>query len=120
MGYDHISFPADLTQKDKELIVRQCENQKATSLQQVLGFAVAYDLCKKRMLRGQWFDHPETLVELILDFAVVIEGENETGFRHTPVTFANMEHAVEPGNIKRAMAGFVDAYVDCAIPAEDL
>lgn len=82
--YSHLSFPEDLTEKDKELIIRQCENQDATEDNEVLGFARAYLEAKEFALNNEELQSltPEKLQELILSFGKLAEeGKNKKGYR---------------------------------------
>ena len=115
-------FPQGLSPKDIELIQRQCENQHATSNEQILGFANAYLTAKT------FASNPESLATLtkestydfILELAALIEKRNDKGFRTTPVRFRSFKSALEPALVPRAMETYSMAYAEHALSPTDL
>ena len=112
---EKIDFPEGLTDKDIELIVLQCEHQKATNPEQILGFAVAYkeakDLAQDSVRLANLT--AEEVEEFVHRLAVLIEPEkNKNGFRTVPARFANGETALDPELVQRAMENFFPAYAE--------
>ena len=87
--YEGVIFPEALTNKDKELIIKQCENQNATSKEQVERFILAYQKAKNLAFNENWIKNlNENLVfELILELGALIEKRNVKGARSVEVTF---------------------------------
>lgn len=111
----HPVFPEGLTEKDKELINQQCQNQHATKPEQIEGFARAYAKAKAYAEKQEWPIFGEKAEALILEFAEMIEPRNKDGYRTTPVTFANMNRAVSPDVVPRAMTMFAEAYAEAEL-----
>lgn len=107
-----------LTEKDRDLIIKQCQNQGATSLEQVAGFALAYADAKEMAsheeltpaLAGS--ERYEALMEKILEWAKLVEPRNGKGYRLTPASFRNGRTALHPEIVPRAMWGFCMKYAD--------
>lgn len=128
--HQDIYFPESLTERDKELIVEQCENQVATSKEQIEGFIAAYSLAKfsvqtKQGYKGlynvlgySWSNFTKddqldkVFLEFIVELAEYIEPQNKKGYRKTPASFKNLSVAVEPQYIENAMQAFAEAYVE--------
>lgn len=112
---EEIIFPESLTERDIELINKQCEQQHATSKEQIEGFARAYAEAKE-------IAHDEERVEeitneemegLVLLWASEIESRNKKGFRTTPVYFEKSgQTGLDPGKIERAMETFIEIYTE--------
>lgn len=110
--YQNVSFPRELSEKDIELIIKQCELQHATETENLIGFAEAYLEAKEiatdperlATLDAKWVE------DLIFKWATKIEARNAKRYRTTPVTFANMSQGLEANLIPRAMEMFSDAY----------
>lgn len=107
-------YPDGLTEKDIQLINKQCELQSATSKEQIEGFARAYKEAKDLFLNGEILNEDE-IENTILHFAALIEKRNEKGYRSTPVTFADKSMALKPELIERAMKNFSLAYAERSI-----
>lgn len=107
-------YPEGLTEKDIKLINKQCELQKATSGEQVEGFAQAYKEAKNLVQDSDQFKAlgGEKMENIILRFAVLIEKRNEKGYRKIPITFRGGNAALKPGLIKRAMKSYSQSYAD--------
>jgi Fic family protein len=117
-----IIFPQELTEKDKELILQQCENQQATSKEQIEGFANAYLKAKRLALAGEQLKNltPQQIENLILELGEIIEERNKKGFRQVPVTFKSGKRALEPEKILQAIKGFCLGFEDfLKNPVED-
>ncbi|MEK7654567.1 MAG: hypothetical protein AAB345_04845 [Patescibacteria group bacterium] len=113
-----------LTSKDKELILQQCDNQGATSPEQIVGFALAYADAKQTMESGMIRFGSDALpfapmiLELkIKEWAKLIEPRNEDGFRKIPVVFRNGNSGVFPQLVVDVMERFYHYYI--AIGKED-
>jgi len=107
-------YPEELTDKDIELINKQCELQSATSKEQVDGFAQAYKEAKDLILDIDSFNvlNGDEVEDIILHFAVLIEKRNSKGYRKVPVTFSVGVTALKPELIKRAMQSFSRSYAE--------
>ncbi|MFC1678165.1 hypothetical protein ACFLZ9_00330 [Patescibacteria group bacterium] len=81
-------FPDELTKKDIELIRKQCENQNATTKEQIKGFTKAYIQAKNLALDKEKLASitPEQLEQFLLDWAKSIEEKcNKNGYRKKTV-----------------------------------
>ena len=110
-----VDFPEGLTEKDIELIVLQCEHQRATNQEQIMGMAEAYKEAKDLAHDLERLNKltAEEVEELIHKWAVLIEPEkNKNGFRTVPVRFANGKTALDPELVDRAMENFFPAYAE--------
>ncbi|TSC82934.1 MAG: hypothetical protein G01um101419_422 [Parcubacteria group bacterium Gr01-1014_19] len=118
-----------LTKRDKELILQQCENQGATSAEQIAGFAIAYAdakwFCAELRNRGESMPEIETVDGLcnlvrrkVMEWAAMIEPRNSRGFRKIPVVFANGNSGLHPDLIERAMDNFFDSETAPSYPNE--
>ncbi len=103
---------AELTTRDKELILEQCELQSATKPEHIEGFTSAYKKAKELSGNGGVSESdPDQVIELILELGRLTESDkNIHGFRSVPVTFASGEKAVDPGNVPQAMRSFATSY----------
>lgn len=104
---------------DRELIVAQCNNQKATRPEDVAGFALAYANAKIECSGGN-FKHGVTqkgIEDSILSWGELIDFRNRQGWRCVPVTFANGNSGLSPNLIQRAMEQFCSAFAEGIFPA---
>lgn len=112
INYD---FPGSLYKIDIALILKQCENQHATSKEQIEGFAKAYAEAKSLVIDG-FVDNKllseESVTEMLKHWALTIEPRNEKGYRTTEVIFRNMNRGLNPDLIERAMNSFIAGYVE--------
>ena len=116
-----VNFPESLSERDIELVREQCEEQEATSKEQLEGFAKAYAEAKELAHDADKLEvlTPNETEELILHLAKLIEPRNEKGYRRTPVTFANGNSGLDPELIPRAISVFVEAYVEGAMVPDE-
>ncbi len=111
-----IEFPDGLSETDKELVVRQCELQHATSKEEVEGFASAYSSFKElsddeeKILEMS----AEKFLEYIKSLATQIDKVNTNGWSKVPRMFGPdpTNKGVDPENIQRAMEGWAEAFVE--------
>lgn len=117
-----IIFPKDLTDKDIELINKQCQIQDAMSKEQLEGFSQAYLTAKNTALDTEKLISlsPDDVENLILELGQLIEKRNEKGYRQVPVTFANGSKALDADKIPQAIQSFCQGFVVfIEDPAED-
>lgn len=109
--YDAHLFPSELTPKDIELVIQQCQRQEATSNEQIAGFAAAYREAKAVAGDPEQFGAlaPTETSELILRLAATIEKRNEKGVRTIPVT-AGGKLLMDPKLVPRAFDQFATLY----------
>ena len=107
-------YPKELTEKDIQLINKQCLLQSAISKEQVEGFAQAYKEAKDLVQDSDQFKtlNGEKIKNIILRFAALIEKRNEKGYRRVPVTFRDGNTALKPELIGRAMKNFSQSYAE--------
>jgi len=107
-----IELPEDLNEIDKQLIVKQCELQKATKKEDIEGFAQAYKQAKDLALDEKKLESmsDEDILDLIFELAEKTDKVNEKGVRTVPVRFANMNQALPPDQIERALTVFSKFY----------
>lgn len=107
-----IVFPESLTEKDRQLVMRQCEIQQATSKEQIEGFARAYEYAKNTAHDRSWWNSITSgnLTALIRKLGIFVEERNKSGFRTVPATFRDGGHALDPSEIVSAMEKFAEAY----------
>lgn len=110
-----VIFPEGLTDKDRELIVGQCEHQHATSPEQIGGMAEAYAQAKSL---EEWPDE-KTWEELIRSWAKTIESRNQKGWRKVEVRFANMSSGVAPDHLDDAMRAYIEGYAEKRMSADE-
>lgn len=103
-----------LDDKDRELIVRQCEIQKATSQNEIQGFAAAYAAAKELAQNNEALNeiNASKLLRVILDWGAHVDKINRHGFRTIGVRFADGSKAVAADKISRAMESFASAYAE--------
>ena len=114
-----VTFPEGLTAKDIELIRAQCALQKATSKEQIEGFAAAYLEAKELAHDTKKLNSvsAEDIENFILRWAKMIEKRNEKGYATTPRVFKDGSRALDPSKIPQAMKSFSNVYENIT-PAE--
>lgn len=108
---ENIEFPLDLTEKDKELIMLQCELQHATSKEQIEGFAHAYKMAKDLAMDQEWIQSldAETSLSLIFDLIALIEPTTVQGLRSVEIVSFQVAKAE---NLNRLMKQFSEIYAE--------
>ena len=113
--------------RDRELIIAQCNNQRATCPEDIAGFALAYADAKLSCLLG-WMRigksrhgghgdcYGDMVNDLILGWAVCIDSRNRNGWRLVPVIFSNMQRGLSPDLIPQAMERFCVMFADMEFP----
>lgn len=108
-------YPGGLTNKDKELIFRQCERQQATSKEQVEGFAAAY-AAAKALAQNHESLQSSTAIDWetrALLWATLIEaGRNKNGYRQVPAVFADGASALDWKEVPEAIKRFWELYTE--------
>ena len=114
-----LPVPKNLTDIDTFLVSKQCILQKdATGDKQLIGFANAYSEAKDFALNKENLDSltAEKIEDLVLDWGEMIEEQNKTGYRTTPVYFADFSHAVDaslvPGSLQTIYKLFLEGFMD--------
>jgi hypothetical protein len=124
---DDKEYQMMLTDNDIKLIVKQCENQHASSPVEVAGFAAAYCAAEEfaRVFRPNYVDN-HGLTVYIKQFSRLISGR--TNYRTINVRFAvnsetlpGLAKALSPELIERAMNNFCRLFLNGEFPsAEDM
>lgn len=80
---EELVFPEGLTPKDIELVKKQCEHQRATSQEQIEGFAAAYKKAKELAKQKEKLAKltPQQALDLVLEFSGLTEKEVGGRFR---------------------------------------
>jgi Fic family protein len=120
--YEHLKFPEELSAKDIELIITQCEHQQATEDAEILGFTQAYLMAKGLAANQKKLERltPEKVNDLIIKLGELTETRNKKGFRRVPVTFASGNRALDADKIPQAIESFCHGYTALLEdPAED-
>lgn len=108
-----------LDANDRELIVQQCINQRATRPEDIAGFALAYADAKIACRDGLYYKEkvpPDTIVDSILFWGELVDSRNRNGWRYVPVTFANGKSGLAPSLIPRAMEQFSTMFAEGVFP----
>jgi Fic family protein len=111
-----------LSDRDIELINEQCAIQGATSPKQIFGFTKAYLAAKELAHNADalYALDPESLEALIVNWAAVIEERNAKGYRQTPVHFADMSSAIDPGLVPKSMQNLCEAFANTSLGPNEL
>lgn len=114
-----VIFPEPLTEVDKKLIIEQCENQNATSKEQIEGFANAYHMVKELASDSTWLESLDANViyDLILTLAKIIEEVNTNGFRKVEIVSFQ---AAKAENIVHLIGKFCEIYTESKLTSEEL
>ena len=106
--FSHIQFPENLSIKDKELVLKQCEIQDELSDDKIIGFATAYSEAKALSENREKLLSltEEAIGDYILKWAALIEPRNEQGLRTTEISFADETMALLARRVPRAMEIF--------------
>ena len=116
------TWPSNLTEADKKLIIKQCEIQGDTEKEDIEGFANAFADAKNIALDKETLDNltPEFVEEFINRWAVHTHPPNKTGYRHVPVRFGIGEKALDPELIPQAMKGYAIKFAEGIEPSDEL
>lgn len=110
-----------LNPQDISLVIKQCENQKATKPEDLVGFALAYGEAKEIGYKDdpkEWCSRD--FLYWILNLAELVDKDNPTGYRCVPVTFVPItEHALDPKLIQRALESYTEAFLDGRFKSAD-
>jgi hypothetical protein len=110
--FSHIEYPDNLTKRDKELILQQCDVQGDLFDESITNFARAYADAKSFALDPKNLQNltKELLEELILKWAEMTEPKHNApkrntgkGFRDTPAVFASGKEAISWQEVERRM-----------------
>ncbi|OGY26191.1 MAG: hypothetical protein A2Z11_00505 [Candidatus Woykebacteria bacterium RBG_16_43_9] len=108
---DGLESRVGLTETDKELILKQCENQKATSTEEVSAFTDAYREAKKFAFTATLSQlSEEEVLSLVKDLAELTVPQTKGQYRTVPVTFRSGERGIDPALIERAMSSWAQAF----------
>ncbi len=101
-----------LTEEDRVLVLKQCEQQGATSPQEVANFLAAYIDAKKFALTNgiSRITPGETLHLLKILGYMVCPEKNQNGFRIIPASFSSGNRAVDSHAVESAVEKWAEVY----------
>lgn len=103
-----------LTQRELELVQKECQLQNDVSAESVEGLTSALICAKVTALH--WHDEPMTgtmVQELILLLGLLVKPKQNTkGWRQTEVSFADLSFATAPQLLPRAMGSYCEAFAE--------
>lgn len=110
---EDLSTPVMLTEKDRELILRQCQIQNAITPREIESFTDAYSKAKEFSFGtlGMDLDH-ETLLNLIIELGVLTDEVHANGYAIGPRIFSNGNRGSNPDDISRDMQNWSEAVVE--------
>ncbi|MDX1535644.1 MAG: Fic family protein [Candidatus Spechtbacterales bacterium] len=123
-----INYPANLTERDIELVNEQCQLQGDIEKEDIEGFSKAYSEAKELAADIDALSSitDEEVEGVILRWAIYIEKRNQKGYRKTPAYFEKSARTgLDADKIERAMSmlvGFIAEYLrgEHALSKEDI
>lgn len=105
------SKPYELTDRDRELVLEQCENQRATLPEQIEAFTEAYREARDlfaNSVRVKEMSAQEWEAQVVMWAAMIEPDENVGGYRRKPAIFDNGNEATAHQLLSEQMPKFFE------------